>query len=352
MQSIHISRNDIRSKVSYERIEQKKALNNQARLLEKNNQEKASLIHRGWFNLLIAGFVGGLLAWMIVEPIFDDNAEGAQAIIQGFLFFSSVGGIAGILIGAMEGFLARNYQRALKGAFFGLAIGFGGGLVSTYVSGVATVIAATIGYGMVGDAISDPVHNFSGFFAIIVVRGIGWAIAGMTVGLGPGIALKSKELARNGFLGGMIGAVIGGVLFDPINWIVSGGTLETGVEISRAFGMTLVGAGAGLMIGLVESATKKAWLLMVEGPLKGKEFILYKDLTNIGSSPACEIYLYKDGAVEPYHAKIEKIRDGYELIDNKTRTGISINNTQMPRKSLATGDEIKIGKAKFIFSEK
>ena len=66
---------------------------------------------------------------------------------------------------------------------------------------------------------------------------------------------------------------------------------------------------SGLFVGLVESLTKDAWLLMIVGPLKGKQFIVYKNPTRIGSSPKCEIYLFKDPAIDPFHATINILRD-------------------------------------------
>ena len=103
--------------------------------------------------------------------------------------------------------------------------------------------------------------------------------------------------------------------FDPVNYVVSGGTLESGVAVSRALGFAVVGATTGFMIGLVETLTKDAWLLMTEGHLKGKQFIVYKNPTVIGSSPKCEVYLFKDPSIEPMHAAIHTIRDGYEIED-------------------------------------
>lgn len=353
-EKISISSHSLESPQVKDRIAQKRALLSQLQgTAVTTGNVKSALVHQSWFNLLIAGFLGAFLAWTLIEPYFDDDlAEGPRAIAQGFLLLSSVGGLAGLFIGTTEGLLARNYSRALKSGLYGLAVGFLGGLISTFVASISMGIILLIGVMFVGEAITDPTRNFWAFFVLIVARGIAWTLAGMTVGLGPGIALKSEQMVLNGFLGGMIGALIGGVLFDPINYLVSGGTFETGVEVSRCIGLSIIGAGAGLMIGLVERVTKRAWLLMIEGPLQGKEFILFKDVTMMGSSPKCEIYLYKDEAVEPCHAKIEKIRDGYEILDNKTAVGLSVNGANLTRKKLMTGDEIKIGKVRFVYSER
>jgi hypothetical protein len=174
----------------------------------------------------------------------------------------------------------------------------------------------------------------------------------MALGLGPGIAVKSKKMVLNGFLGGMLGGLIGGLLFDPVNYLVSGGTLDTGVEVSRAVGSCAVGAGVGVMIGLVEMLTKDAWLLMTAGPLTGKQFIVYNNPTLIGSSPKCEVYLFKDPAIDPFHAAIHKMRDAYEIEDRNSGSGTYVNGERVTRRSLVNGDEIRIGRTVFAYSER
>jgi hypothetical protein len=57
-------------------------------------------------------------------------------------------------------------------------------------------------------------------------------------------------------------------------------------------------------MGLVESAPKDRWLYVVAGPLAGKQFILYKSETSIGSRQESDIYLFKDPNILPRHAVI------------------------------------------------
>lgn len=312
---------------------------------------KVSLIHKSWFNLMIAGAVGALIGWALIEPHFDESLiEQGKRSAASFLLFATVGGFTGLMVGSMEGILARNYTRACKGGAIGLGIGFGGGLVSTFVAGIVFSLIALLGVGMVGiKGLKNPTNLL---IIGMLARTPAWAVAGMTVGLGPGIALKSSKMVFNGFIGGMIGGAIGGMLFDPINFIVSGGTLQTGAGLSRAIGLLVIGASTGLLIGMVEMLTKDAWLLMTAGPLTGKQFIVYKNPTIIGSSPKCEIYLFKDPAIEPFHGALHIIRDGYELEDKNTSSGIYVNGQRIKRRRLMNGDEIQIGNVKFSFSEK
>lgn len=312
----------------------------------------AALLHKSWFNLMIAGLIGAFIAWALIEPYFDDTStEQAKTAMMGFLLFASTGALVGLMIGGIEGVLARNFLRALKGAAVGLAIGFGGGLVSTFAAGIILMVVLRIGLPIVGlHAIRD--HHFSAVILFVIARSLAWTVAGMTVGLGPGIALKSKKLVLNGFLGGMIGGAIGGFFFDPINYIIGGGTFEAGAEASRAIGLCVVGATAGLMIGIVEMLSMDAWLLMTAGPLKGKQFIIYKDPTFLGSSPKCEVYLFKDPDIEPAHAVIHTVRDGYELEDNKTRSGTFVNGARVNRQRLKDGDKVSIGEVAFTYMER
>jgi len=355
-------------RINYDDLEDPKVDETLARLDEESSFRKGigtktgplekgqvSLIHKSWFHLMIAGLIGALIAWALIEPYLEDVkiAQGESTVFA-LLMYLSVGGLVGLMVGCMEGILARNFLRALKAGVVGLVIGFGGGFVAVFVAGILIQIIVPIGVSIIGEeAARDPMHNFSGFMLNVIIRSLIWAELGMTVGLGPGIGLKSKKLALNGFLGGMIGGAIGGLLFDPVYYVVSsGGTLEKEAALSRAIGFGVVGATAGLMIGLVEMLTKDAWLLMTAGLLKGKQFIVYKNPTIIGSSPKCEIYLFKDPSIEPTHAAIHIIRDGYEIEDMNTSSGTLVNRRKVRRQKLANGDEIQIGETKFIYSEK
>lgn len=314
---------------------------------------KVSLIHKSWFYLMFAGALGAFIAWAVIEPYFDDYPVNPGLEWIPLLMLFSVGGLTGLMIGCMEGILARNFFRALKAGGLGFLVGFGGGLISMVFAGLLLQIIEPLGIAIIGRAAAeDPASHLSGFLLLIIQRSLIWSLLCMAVGLGPGIALRAKKLIMNGFLGGLIGGAIGGFLFDPINYILSAGTLSYNAEISRAVGFCVVGGCTGLMMGLVEMLSKEAWLVMTEGPLKGKQFIIYKDPTVIGSSPRSEIYLFKDPTIEPAHAVIQTIRDGYEIEDRNTPDGTWVNGQRIKRKRLVPGDEIRIGKTRFRYSER
>src|SRR5262249_57929770 len=110
---------------------------------------------------------------------------------------------------------------------------------------------------------------------------------------------------------------------DPISIIFPP---ESGrAALSRAVGFAVIGMMVGLFVGLVEQWTKTAWLLMRAGPLAGKQFVLHRNPTVLGSSPKADVYLFKDEAIEPQHALIHNHGGRYEIEDRETADGTYVN---------------------------
>ena len=103
---------------------------------------------------------------------------------------------------------------------------------------------------------------------------------------------------------------------------------------------------------LVENVAKSGWLRVLTGLIAGKQFILYRNPTYIGSSPDCEIYLFKDRQVGPRHAAIHLVRGGFELEDLPLGAATLVNGKPVSRMRLRHGDRISIGSSSFLFQEK
>ena len=181
-------------------------------------------------------------------------------------------------------------------------------------------------------------------------RGAAWAIASIPAGLGQGIALREKRVIFNGVVGGVLGGLLGGILFDPISLVLT--SADGQATYSRAIGFVCIGLLVGLFVGLVEGWTKTAWLVMRKGPLAGKQFVLFKDTTTLGSSPKAEIYLFKDDSIEPRHAIIYNRGGRFELEDVNTPDGTYVNGIPIKRQMLQNGDQIVMGKTVLEFSLK
>ena len=79
---------------------------------------------------------------------------------------------------------------------------------------------------------------------------------------------------------------------------------------------------------------------------------LYKNPTVLGSSPKCEIYLFKDEAIEPKHAAIHTYGTRYEIEDMDTPAGTFVNGMRITRQPLKNGDRIYLGETVLDFSER
>jgi len=149
-----------------------------------------------------------------------------------------------------------------------------------------------------------------------------------------------------GLLGGFVGGVLGGVAYDPI-------FVASNASISRLVVLVLIGVTAGALTGLIEHAAKTGWLKVTSGLIAGKQFILYRNPTFIGSGPECPIYLFKDPAVGRRHAAVHAVPGGFE-VENLPLGGETLVNGRPVngRARLRAGDEMQVGATRFRFQEK
>ena len=288
----------------------------------------------------------GPRAGTITRPLREQSRAHETA---SFLFFSTVAGLIGLALGAADGIVCRVWSRALLGAVVGALIGFVGGLLSSVL---ANVIYAPINSMAMGQLASDSSAGRAvGFMLQMIGRMFAWTLAGSAMGLGQGIALRSKRILLHGVLGGVIGGMLGGLLFDPLDFVILGGD-KIGADSSRLIGIVVIGAAVGAMIGVVELLTRDAWLRMVEGPLAGKEFLIFRDTMNIGASPRSEIYLFNDDQVAPTHATLRVIGDETEISARDKVHPLLINGQNVRTARLRAGDRIQIGMTSFVFEQR
>jgi len=309
------------------------------------------VIYASWFYLAIASALGALIAWALLEPFFDDNALAKDDVqLAAVLFFPTVAGFVGLFLGAAEGLMCRNLVRALICGSVGLGIGFGLGLVALIPTGIVFGIMSVVALQFWKNPQPNAMPDGFAFLILMMGRAAAWSIAAIPAGLGQGIALRERKVVFNGVVGAVLGGMLGGMFFDPINVIFS--TADGRASLSRAIGFVVIGFSVGLFVGLVEGWTKTAWLLMRAGPLAGKQFVLHRDATVLGSSPKADIYLFKDDAIEPRHALLHNRGGRFEIEDCKTPDGTYVNGVPITRQLLKNGDKIVLGKTVLEFALK
>jgi hypothetical protein len=242
-----------------------------------------------------------------------------------------------------ESLVERSARKALIRVGLSLPLGIVLGFVFDFIAN----IVYSIGMGLCAQAGVQSYHNP----AVWIARGLAWAIFGVAGGIVYGIIGRSVKKAGYGALGGAIGAAIGGTIFDPISFVASHDTASAhSGAVSRAVGFALFGLATGVAIGLVESALTDRWLYVTAGPLAGKQFILYKPQTSIGSLQSADIYLFKDAEILPQHAIILQKGDRLQIIPE----GPVFLGGQPLRSAriLDTGAILQIGRYSFRYQER
>ncbi len=294
--------------------------------------ERGSILLQGWFYLGLAGMLGALAGWGIAEPGFVDGPGHRWG---NFLIIPLIITLMCIGFGVSESIVERSARKALlRGALalpLGLVLGF-----------IFDLMAETL-YGLLMRAVFEAGVQTHKNPAVWIVRGFAWMVFGAAGGVVYGIVGQSTKKGTYGVLGGAIGAGLGGLVFDPISMATHVGS------VSRAVGFGLLGMATGIGMGLVESALKDRWLYVVAGPLAGKQFILYKSETSIGSRQEADIYLFKDPNILPRHAviSISGVRVALHATGPMQWAGQPVHD-----RVLQDGDLLQLGRYAFRYKEK
>ena len=89
-------------------------------------------------------------------------------------------------------------------------------------------------------------------------------------------------------------------------------------------------------------------LIVKRGPNAGSKFFIDSDATIIGRHPDSDIFL-DDVTVSRKHAEIRRSDTGFSLHDVGSLNGTYVNRERVEEASLASGDEIQVGKFKLVF---
>lgn len=96
----------------------------------------------------------------------------------------------------------------------------------------------------------------------------------------------------------------------------------------------------------VRTATR---LVVLEGPVRGRQFSLGRDRTTIGRSIGCHVTVEAD-AVEYDHAAIVRAGGGWQIELSSTATDLYVNDEPVQgSRTLKSGDVIRIGPARLRF---
>ena len=237
----------------------------------------------------------------------------------------------GLFLGIGEGVYYGSKEKALKyaliGALVSVAIGFVSGYLAQY---------------MYAEMLADDPEDIMA----ALVRGLGWAVMGLGIGISVGLIKPEKKRVLFCALGGLVGAFIGGFLFNYVCDIIPNDVVARGVAIG------VMGILIGIGVGLLEQFAKAAWLKVIRGEFEGKEYLVFAGTTSIGNNGKNTIVLFKDKLVGPHHCDIKLEGSKYVLIDCGTPMGTIVNGQRTNRHILRQGDAIAIGNSVLVFNTK
>jgi pSer/pThr/pTyr-binding forkhead associated (FHA) protein len=287
--------------------------------------------------LLVFGAIGGLLAWVVMEPFTADDLRRSVDWGHLTLFGLVSGGFIGAMIGFASGLSLGTSAHALRGLILGALVGLPGGLCGVYL-GQIVFGAFTFTMGIAG---------------LIVGRILGWGLFGLFVGMAEGVVGRSMKRVRQGALGGAIGGALGGALFDVLA-LTFGGAFSAALRaegkegaFSRAVALLLMGAGIGLFIGLLELVSRQAWVRVIYGRNEGKDYPIDRSGAIIGRDELADVPLRGDPQVAPRHAEILISGGQYLLVSHAP---VLVNGTPVSGQViLDDGDQLQVGSFQLMF---
>jgi len=215
------------------------------------------------------GAIGALISEVFYSIILDENSNSlTDIIIRIGIWFGMIGAsIAVALLSASSQYLKRGIQLG-KAIQDGMGVGF---LAGAIAGAIAQYLYSSIG------AMSP--NEF--------LRILCWGIAGGLLGLGLSFRIPNLGKLR-GMGGGLAGGILGGSLFVLLA-VVSQSSQTT----ARLFGTAAIGFCIGLMIAIIETVFREAWLEIRYNPRESRTVSLGSQPVSIGSNPnICTVYAY------------------------------------------------------------
>lgn len=306
---------------------------------------------RAWYRgqlvqLALAGLMGGLLAWLLIEVITQpDNSDRTDdPTISNILFTMILGFSIGIVLASWDGIQARSWSKIGNSLKWAVPILIGttlvGGIVANavYSAWIESIVETAI--------LKAQSENWTETQALAYLqgqihlpRGVAWSIVGLSAGLGIGLSTRRPQRIVNGAIGGLIGGFLGGVLFD----FFTSGTM------ARIFGIALTGLTIGIAVGLVEIARRQHWLEIASGGMAGKQFILYGDRTSVGSGPDNDVTLIKDPNIGSTQVVLTVVAESLQLTSVDPQHATLVNGTAVQQQTLRDGDTVQLGSTLVVY---
>ena len=239
--------------------------------------------------------------------------------------------VAGLLIGGSLGVFLNAYGPARDGAWQKLARAVAWGAPAAALGGAMGLVAGELIIGVLRGG--------------LLGRALSWAVLGLGIGFGQGLADRSRDR----LIYGLVGGGSGGFLADSSS---NGWALPCGIDRMRAGRGGRPGrrdrdpgCRTRPMPGSRRAGLRRAWIQVTNGRQEGRTYLLAHPRCRLGLDERAEIGIFGDPSVERRHAEIESTSRGY-VLHHLAGTGTTRVNG-MPVASpqtLKDGDRIELGR--------
>lgn len=285
------------------------------------------------------GLVAGLLAWPLSEAIVASQGAFSSLLLYTIISGAAIGLTFGAVFGSAPGIYLSRTRRILTGIGWGAMIGSLGGATG-FLIGQAVLL-------VLGEHLAVPGSSLY-TYAIPLARAVGWAILGAFAGASEGFRARSRLKIQAGSIGGLLGGALGGSAVEY------GRILTGAVPAARLAAFLLLGVAIALCYALVERRLSFGVLRLLNGPWKGREFIINQRSIRIGTADSCDVAVSGYSKLAANHLSIEvRGKDLYAVAADKP---IRVNDEQYrsgdkaePAGPLKFEDVIAAGEAKFLY---
>ena len=284
--------------------------------------------------LALFGLLGALALWPLLLSL-----QYYQQDFPSYLLFSLAQGmllglVFGALFGSFEGVIVSSRSKAFKGLLFGAVFGSAAGAIGV-MAGQLFLFAA-------GSQLWRTTSARNGV-GLAVSSGIAWTIVGLFLALTEGLRARSARKLLVGLAGGVLGGLAGGASLAGLSYFFPD------EPQSLLAGLALFGLSLSLFWSLFENRFSSGALMLLNGPLKGKEYSILSRTMKIGTAPDCDIVLKGYPGVETMHATVRLAKGKVMLEQEKAGARLLLNDEPPAGRSLKPEDVVAVGKAKFIY---
>jgi len=280
------------------------------------------------------GLLAGIAAWPLAEIVLV-----YQSNFPSYLIFSiSVGIVLGAFMGGFFGTIDAITLSAKPRIVSGITTGF-------FIGAVGGAIGYLAGQGALFIIAENLFHSNASLQStgIPISRAFGWAVLGVFIGSIEGVRSRSMAKLRVGILGGLLGGLLGGMALEYFKIHLPG------ILFARLSGLLILGLLIGLCYSIFEKGFSRGVLKLLNGKLKGKEYLILQKSTKIGKSPQSDIYLEDYADVDDTHAEIHAAKGKIVLKNQQTKASVKVNEDVIEEYPLRFEDVVQIGSAKFLF---